>query len=87
MGFSKESYVLNEPGGYGVGDSGVMCTAKDLAIFARLIMQKGFYNGKQYIDRQFMEDAVKNQVPNDFDGTFLSYQKRGYGYLIWQTLD
>ena len=87
MGFSKESYVLNEPGGYGVGDSGVMCTAKDLAIFARLIMQKGFYNGKQYIDRQFMEDAIKNQVPNDFDGTFLSYQKRGYGYLIWQTLD
>ena len=35
LGFSKESYVLTEPGGYAVGDSAVMCTLRDLFIFAR----------------------------------------------------
>lgn len=85
IGFSKESYVLYEPGGYTVGDSGVMCTTRDLAIFARFIMQKGEWNGKQYIDRKFMEDMVVCQSYNDFDGTIKSYDSNGYGYLTWIT--
>ena len=85
MGFSKESYVLREPGGYAIGDSGVMCTARDLLIFARLIMRKGEWNGKQYIDRKFMEDAICLQVPNDMSGTHALYETGGYGYLIWKT--
>lgn len=85
IGFSKESYVLKEPGGYAIGDSGVMCTINDFALFARFIMQKGEWNGKQYIDREFMEEAVKKQVSNDFEGAVLSCTKMGYGYLIWRT--
>ena len=85
IGFSKESYVLKEPGGFSVGDSGVMCTMRDLALFSRFIMKKGEWNGKQYIDRNFMENAVMKQVCNDLAGTFDSYNTRGYGYLIWKT--
>lgn len=85
IGFSKESYVLTEPGGYAVGDSGVMCTARDMLIFARLIMKGGEWNGKQYVDRAFMEDAIKKQVHNDFAGGYDLYNSGGYGYLIWKT--
>lgn len=85
IGFSKESYVLREPGGFTVGDSGVLCTLRDLALFARFIMQQGQWNGKQYIDRAFMESAIMKQVSNDLDGSFDSYDTRGYGYLIWKT--
>ena len=85
IGFSKESYVLREPGGFTVGDSGVLCTTRDLALFARFIMQKGNWKGKQYIRRDFMEQAVLAQVSNDLNGTFDSYNTRGYGYLIWRT--
>lgn len=85
IGFSRESYVLKEPGGFTVGDSGVMCTTRDLALFARFIMQKGEWNGRQYIDRSFMEEAVMKQTSNDLNGAFDSYNTRGYGYLIWKT--
>lgn len=85
IGFSKESYVLKEPGGFSVGDSGVMCSARDLALFARFVMQKGQWNGKQYIDRTFMEEAVMKQTSNDLNGAFDSYNTRGYGYLFWIT--
>lgn len=85
MGFSKESYVLREPGGYAIGDSGVMCTARDLLIFARFIMRRGEWGGKQYVDRDFMEDAIQVQSPNDLNGTHALYETGGYGYLIWKT--
>ena len=85
LGFSKDSYTLKEPGGFTIGDSGVMCTARDLALFARFMMQKGEWNGKQYIDRDFMEEAITKQSHNDLSGGFDSYNKRGYGYLTWIT--
>ena len=85
IGFSKESYTLREPAEFTIGDSGVMCTLRDLALFSRFIMQKGEWNGKQYIDREFMENAIMKQVGNALDGAFDSYNNRGYGYLIWKT--
>lgn len=85
IGFSKDSFTLKEPGGFTVGDSGVMCTTRDLALFARFIMNKGEWNGKQYIDRGFMEEAVSLQVYNDVEGSFHAYNTGGYGYLIWKT--
>ena len=85
IGFSEESYVLYEPGGYTVGDSGVMCTARDLWLFARFIMKKGEWNGKQYVDRAFMEDAVSLHGFNHFDTGVKGWDKSGYGYLIWKT--
>ena len=84
MGFSQESYVLREPGGYAIGDSGVMCTTRDLFIFARLIMRGGEFQGKQYIDPEFMRDAVKKQVSNDNSVSHGLYSTAGYGYLIWR---
>ena len=72
IGFSEESYTLTEPGGYTVGDSGVMCTTRDLWLFARFIMKKGEWNGKQYVDRAFMEEAV----------SVLGFNAIGIGYVF-----
>ncbi len=85
IGFSKDSYTLYEPGGFTVGDSGVMCTTRDLWLFSRFIMKKGEWGGKQYIDRQFMEDAISCQSFNHFDAGYESHSVKGYGYLIWKT--
>ena len=85
LGFSKESYVLREPGGYAIGDSGVMCTARDLLIFARFIMKGGYVNGRRYIDERFMKDAVSRLSGNSFEGNYDLYGTGGYGYLIWRT--
>lgn len=85
LGFSKDSYVLTEPGGEAMGDSGVMCTARDLLILARLFALEGNVDGKQYIDAQYMRDAVSPLVCNDIYGGVSPIKTGGYGYLVWIT--
>lgn len=85
IGFSEKSYCLLAPGGHSHSDSGVMCTPRDLLIFARFIMNKGVWNGKRYINERFMRDAVSKQTDNDMSGiTAPLYDKNGYGYLMWK---
>ena len=83
IGFSKESYTLYAPGGYTIGDSGVMCTSRDLLLFTRFIAQYGEWNGKQYIDREFMKQAVTKQIHSNIINGVNYHGSHGYGYLIW----
>lgn len=85
IGFSKDSYCLTVPGGHSFGDSGVMCTARDLILFARFVMNKGEWDGKQYMSRDFLEEATKKQVCNNTSATILNQNYTcGYGYQIWK---
>lgn len=82
IGFSKDSYCLKAPGGYSWGDSALICTARDLLLFARFLMNKGSWNGKQYIDPKLIEAATTKQVCNDLTSV-VGYGSYGYGYQIW----
>lgn len=85
LGFSKESYCLLAPGGHSHSDSGVMCTTRDLLIFARFVMNGGVWNGKRYINEEFMCAAVSKQTDNNISGISTPlYDQNGYGYLIWK---
>lgn len=85
IGFSKESYCLLAPGGHSISDSGVMCTTRDLLIFARFVMNGGVWNGKRYINKEFMKAAVSKQTDNYINGNVCEiYENNGYGYLIWK---
>ena len=70
------------PGGYSFGDSALMCTARDLLLFARFVMNKGSWMGKQYIKKELMEQAITKQVDNDLTSV-MGYGSYGYGYQIW----
>lgn len=85
-GFSEDAYCLQCPGGHSFGDSGIMCTARDLLIFAKFVLDKGNIDGKNYINEQFMTDAVKKQCSNNTFG-FEYRQLEGYGYQIWKMAD
>jgi len=84
-GFSEDSYVLKCPGGNSWADSGVMCTSRDLLIFARFIMDKGYINGVNYLNSEFINEAVKRQVDNDVTENGRHFNTHGYGYQIWKT--
>ena len=43
IGFSKDAYCIKAPGGHSFGDSGVMCTARDLLLFARFVLNGGSF--------------------------------------------
>ncbi len=86
IGFSKDAYCLKAPGGYSWGDSALMCTTDDLLKFARFVMNKGEWMGKQYLDRKLMEDATSPLVCND-NKALNNYNCNGYGYQIWMAPD
>ncbi|MBE6612862.1 MAG: serine hydrolase [Ruminococcaceae bacterium] len=85
MGFSKESYTLHVPGGHTIGDSGVMCTARDLLIFAKFVLNGGVWKGKRYVSESFMRDAVSKLTDNRVDSSLGLHNHNGYGYYIWTT--
>ena len=84
MGFSAESYCMVAPGGHSHSDSGVMCTARDLLIYARLLMNRGVWNGKRYLSEEFVEAAVAKQADNNLGSSLALHKNHGYGYLIWK---
>lgn len=82
-GFSENAYCLKCPGGHSFGDSGVMCTARDLLVFARFVMDGGVIDGVRYMNEEFLTEATKKQVSNSHDGA-VAYNSYGYGYQIWK---
>lgn len=86
IGFSKDAYCIKAPGGYSFGDSGVMCTARDLHLFARFILNGGTWNGKRYLNEEYIRAAtdMKNCTS---DYGFCDHGSYGYGYLFWGAPD
>ena len=83
IGFSEDAYCLKCPGGHSWGDSGVMCTPRDLLLFARFVANGGVWDGVRYVSREYMDAAVSRQVDNDPLG-HEAYNHYGYGYQIWK---
>ncbi len=86
IGFSKDSYCLTVPGGYSFGDSGIMCTAYDLLLFARFVMNLGKWQNEQLLDENYVKDAISKQTSNIQTANF-DYLHQGYGYKFWKTPD
>ena len=85
IGFSARSYCLKAPGGHSLSDSGVMCTTMDLLIFTRFVSNGGVWNGKRYINEEFMRAAVSKQADNFTGAPAPLTDNCGYGYYIWKT--
>ena len=82
IGFSRDAYCIKAPGGHSFGDSGVMCTAKDLWLFSRFVLNMGAWGGKQYLNADYVRAATTMQVcTNDFG--FATNDCFGYGYKFW----
>ena len=82
-GFSENAYCIRCPGGHSFGDSGVMCTARDLLVFARFVMDGGVIDGVRYMNEKYLLEATKKQISNGHDGA-VGYYSYGYGYQIWK---
>lgn len=84
LGAFKKATILKTKTEDSFGDSALICTARDMASFGRLVMNGGNWQGKQIIDEDFIKTAVSKVVDNNtigFEGVFT----QGYGYQIWRT--
>ena len=86
IGFSKEGYILECPGGHSWGDSALICKSTDLLKTAMWVMNKGEWNGKQLLNADYLEKATSKQLDNSTTGID-EYNTQGYGYQFWRTFD
>ncbi len=83
MGMFKDAEILKVANGASWGDSAMICTARELAAFARLLMKGGEWEGKQLVSREYVKEATSAVVDNRTDAHILPYS-HGYGYQIWR---
>ena len=83
IGFSKDAYCLSCPGGHSWADSGLLCTARDLWLFARFVLNKGTWNGKRYLNAEYITKATSLITPNNAFGFYNYHNVHGYGYQFW----
>ncbi len=84
MGTFKNARILQTRNGDSWGDSALLCTARDMASFAQLLMQGGVWEGERLMNERYIKDATSKQVDNSefwYNGCFY----HGYGYQIWRT--
>jgi CubicO group peptidase (beta-lactamase class C family) len=74
------------PEGYSLGGSGLKLVTEDIARFGQLLLQKGDWNGRQLVPREWIEQATARHVSNEQE----SHAKigpdwrEGYGFQFWR---
>jgi CubicO group peptidase (beta-lactamase class C family) len=72
--------------GNSLGGYGLYLRTEDIAKFGQLYLQKGKWNGRQLIPRQWVEQATSKQIDNEHE----SHAKigpdwvQGYGFQFWR---
>lgn len=85
MGTFKNAQLLKTRNGDSWGDSALICTQRDMASFARLLLNDGCWHGKQLISADYVKTATSPLVCNDETGFYDCHHSHGYGYQIWHT--
>lgn len=83
IGFSKDAYCLTCPGGHAWGDSGILCTTRDLMLFGRFLLNGGTWNGKRYLSEKFVKDATTPRFVTNIFGFEDLDEGYGVGYVFW----
>lgn len=95
MGIDKPQWQ-ESPQGINTGGWGLFLKTEDLAKMGQLLLQKGFWDGKQLIPKWYVEEATSYQVPSINAGMKPGQENekgltletsdwiQGYGYQTWQ---
>lgn len=80
----KNAKILKTPNGVSWGDSAMICTPRDLALFARFVMNYGTYNGKRLMNAEYLKKATSKLNDNSRTAHKPMFE-HGYGYQFWRT--
>ena len=84
LGAFKNAKILKTPNGVSWGDSAMICTPRDLLLFARFVMNYGTYDGKRLMNEEYLRMATSCVVSNLRSGHNSMFE-HGYGYQFWRT--
>ncbi len=85
VGFSEDARCVESPDGYSWGGSGLLCTTRDMARYAYILLNKGKACGKQLLSEEYVSQATSMQVPTSHCRQ--QPNSYGYGYQIWRHRD
>lgn len=83
LGTFKTASILKTKAEDSFGDSALLCTTRDMASFARFVMNYGTWHGERLLNEAYLRTATSRLVDNNsmgFDGVYV----QGYGYQIWR---
>lgn len=83
IGAFRTATILKTPNGDSWGDSAMVCTARDMAAFARFVMNWGTWDGKRLMNEKYLKTATSRLVDNQLTA-FDQYYTQGYGYQFWR---
>ncbi len=81
LGITNPTWESN-PEGINTGGWGLSIRTEDIANFGQLYLQKGNWNGKQLVPKEWVEEATSYQTSNGSDPE--SDWEQGYGYQFWR---
>ena len=81
LGISKDIWCVKSPDERSWTGSGILCTPRDLARFGLFCLNRGEWNGKQLVDREYMMQATTKQIGNYVAHSGI--RTSGYGYQFW----
>ena len=81
LGISKDVWCVQSPDERSWTGSGILCTPRDLARFGLFCLNRGEWNGKQLVDREYMMQATTKQIGNYVAHSGI--RTSGYGYQFW----
>ena len=88
LGTFKTATVLKTKTEDSWGDSALVCTSRDMASFARFLLNYGEWNGRRLMNEEYIRLATTKQADNlCHDAGHTAYASRGYGYQIWCTAE
>lgn len=80
----KDPLWEESPQGISFGGFGLYLPTEDIAKFGQLYLQKGIWNGKQVIPKEWVEKSTIRQVSNGSNPD--SYWDQGYGFQFWRNI-
>ncbi len=86
LGISKDIWCIESPEGRSWTGSGILATPRDLLRFGQFCLNRGEWNGRQLVSREYMTAATSWQI----DTTVAESSQGpsdGYGYQFWMLED
>ena len=86
IGGFENALLLETPDGTAWGDSALIATPRGLMNFARLMLNRGLWEGEQLLSHEYAQAATSFQTANNMEGR-THYNACGYGYQFWMTYE
>ena len=80
MGASNDAHIILDSEGFSIGNGGISCTTRDLALFGQLVLNGGTIDGRQIIPAKWIDEVFAGASPDVISADYLQFLHPGGSY-------